>query len=149
MKLTYETAVATLIQFVILTFLGVANGLNSVVTTCRHDGSDCVSNLLVSLIFFILTACWFAAIWLLGFAAQNHRSKRLSQLLIAAESLVALIAIFNAKHHTDFLSLFTSIIDLGLAVWIITLSFRLMRSGGGRVVSKQRRRHKRPIGPSN
>jgi len=145
-KLTYETAIATFIQFIILSFLGIANGLNSVVTTCRHSSSDCVSNLIVSLIFFILTAVWFGAIWLLGFIAQDRRSKRLAQLLICAECLIALVALFNAKHHTDILSLFTSVIDLVLAIWVIILAYRLMRAGGGRVVSHQRprRRHKTP-----
>jgi hypothetical protein len=141
-KLTYQTAVATLIQFIILSFLGMANGANSVITTCRHDGGDCVSNLLVSIIFFILTAIWFGAVWLLGYLAQERRNRRLAQLLICAELLIALIAFFNAKHHTDILSLLTSLADLALALWIITLAFRLMRSGGGRVVTKQRARRR-------
>ncbi len=148
-KLTYQTAIACLIQFIILSFLGIANGLNSVVTTCRHTGSDCVSNLIVSIIFFILTAAWFAAIWLLGYLAQERRSRRLAQLLIMAEVLIALIALFNARHHTDLLSLLTSLIDLALAIWIVTLAFRLMRSGGGRVVTKQRARRRRRSKISN
>ena len=148
MKLTYQTAVATLIQFILLSFLGIANGLNSVVTTCRHDGTDCVSNLIVSLIFFILTAGWFGAVWVLGYTAQERRSRRLAQLLIMAEALIALIAFFNAKHHTDILSLATSLIDLALAIWIITLAFRLMRVGGGRVVAKQRGRRRKPQNPA-
>ncbi|HTB49327.1 MAG TPA: hypothetical protein VK712_04570 [Verrucomicrobiae bacterium] len=149
MKLTYQTAVATLIQFIVLSFLGIANGLNSVVSTCRHDGSNCVSNLLVSLIFFILTVVWFAAIWVLGYSAQERRSKRLAQLLIIAELLIALIAFFNAKHHTDILSLTTSLIDLLLAIWIITLAFRLMRAGSTRIVSKQRPRERRRVKKSS
>lgn len=142
MKLTYETAVATFIQFIVLSFLGIANGLNSVVTTCSHTSSDCISNLILSLIFFILTACWFGAVWLIGFMAQDKRSRRLAQLLIAIEALIALIALFNAQHHTDILSLFTSLVDLALAVWIIFLAFRLMRAGGGRVVVRGRRRRR-------
>jgi len=142
MKLKYQTAVATLVQFIMLSLLGIANGLNSVVTTCRHDGSNCVSNLLVSLIFFILTAAWFGAIWVLGYTAQERRSKRLAQLLIMAEGLIALIALFNAKHHTDALSLITSLFDLIMAVWIVTLAFRLMRTGGARVVKRQRPRNR-------
>jgi len=142
MKLKYETAVATLIQFILLSFLGIANGLNSVVTTCHKDGGDCISNLIVSTIFFILTAVFFAFIWILGYSAQERRSKRLAQLLICAEALIALIAFFNAKHHTDALSLITSLTDLCLAIWIITLAFRLMRANGGRVVSRQRPRRR-------
>jgi len=141
MKLKYETAVATFIQFVTLSFLNMATGLNSVVTTCHKEGQDCISNLIVSIIFWMLVTLWFGFVWLLGYIAQDRRSKRLAQLLIAAEGFIALIAYFNAKHHTDFLSLATSIIDLLLAVWVITLAFRLMRSGGKRI-TKQRQRHK-------
>lgn len=140
MKLTYQTGIAAFIQFVILSFLGIANGANSVVTTCRHDSTNCVSNLIVSLIFFMLTVAWFAAVWLLAYMAQENRSRRLAQLLICAEGLIGLIALFNARHHTDILSLLTSLIDLGLAIWVAWLAFRLMRAGGGRVVARQRRR---------
>jgi hypothetical protein len=143
MKLRYETGIATFIQFVVLSLLNIVNQLNSIVTTCRKDGSDCVSNTIVSIIFFMLVVAWFGAVWLLGYAAQDRRSKRLAQLLICAEALIALVALFNARHHTDFLSLITSIIDLVLAAWIIVLAFRLMRSSGGRIVSKQRPRQRK------
>jgi uncharacterized membrane protein len=142
-RLRYETAIATFIQFVTLSLLGIANAVNSTVTTCHADSHDCISNLIVSIIFFILTALWFACVWVLGFAAQERRSKRLAQLLIAVEAFIALIALFNARHHTDFLSLFTSILDLSLAVWIIVLAWRLMRSSGGRIVARQRPRRRR------
>lgn len=138
MKLTYQTAIATLIQFIVLSFLGIANGVNSVVATCRHDGGDCISNLIVSIIFFILTAGWFGAVWILGAMAQERRSKRLALMLIGAEALIALIAFFNARHHTDALSLATSLIDLSLALWVITLAYRLMRAEGRRVVVRSR-----------
>lgn len=140
MRLRYQTGIAALIQFIILSLLGIANGLNSIITTCHKDSSDCISNLIVSIIFFILTATWFAALWVLAYAAQERRSRRLSQILICAEGLVALIAFFNARHHTDWLSLLTSLLDLALALWIILLAFRLMRAKGGRVVTRQRPR---------
>jgi purine-cytosine permease-like protein len=141
-KLTYQTAIATLIQFITLSFLGIANGINSVVSTCRHD-TDCISNLIVSIIFFILTAAWFGVIWIIGAIAQERRSKKFAFILIGAEALIALVALFNARHHTDILGLVTSVTDLLLALWIITLAFRLMRSGGGRVVTGQHRRRQR------
>ena len=146
MRFRYETGIITLVQFILLSLLGIANGLNSIVTTCHNTGRDCISNLIVSLIFFIITTAWFAFIWILGYTAQERRSKRLAQVLIAAEAMIALIAYFNARHHTDWLSLGTSIIDLILAVWVITLAVRLMRSGGGRVVAPQHRgrRRRRP-----
>lgn len=86
---------------------------------------------------------WFGAIWILGAIAQERRSRRLAFVLMCAEGLVALVALFNAKHHTDALSLFTSVIDLFLALWIIVLALRLMRASGGRVTSGGRRRRRR------
>lgn len=140
--MTYETATATLIQFIVLSLLNIANGVNSVVTTCRQDGGSCISNLLVSMIFYLLVVLWFGFVWILGYAAQERRSKRLAQVLIAAELAIALVAYFNIRHHNhkDFLGVTTSVIDLVLALWVITLAYRLMKAKGGRVVVRQRRR---------
>ena len=138
MKLKYQTGIATLFQFISMSVLGFANGVNSVVVTCSNSSGDCVSNLLVSLIFFILTDLWFAFVWILGAGAQEKRSRRLSQGLIAAEVAIALVATFNAKHHTDWLSLITSLLDVAMSVWVIILAWRLMRSDGGRIVTHQR-----------
>jgi len=142
MKLKYQTAIATLIQFVTLTLLNVATGTVSVISTCHDGNGDCVSNLLVSLIFFLLVALWFGFVWVLGYTAQERRSKRLAQILILAEALIALVALFNVKHHTDPLSLITSVIDLGLSIWVVTLAYRLIKAGGSRIVTKQRPRRR-------
>lgn len=139
MRLTYKTGTATLIQFIFLSFLNLGNGANSIIANCRHH-NDCVVNVLTSVVFYILVVIWFGSLWVLGYIAQDRRSKRLAQLLICAEALVALVALFNAKHHTDALGLFTSAVDLVLALWIIILAFRLMRAGNSRVVSRQRPR---------
>lgn len=143
MKLKYQTGIATLIQFIALAVLAFANGVNSVVSTCHSDNGNCVSNLIVTLIFTIILVVWFGFIWVLGFTAQHQRSKRLSQLLIAIEAGVILVAAFNAKHHTDWLSLATSFIDVALGLWVVFLAFRLMRSDGGRIVTGQRRRSRK------
>lgn len=144
MKLTYQTGVATLIQLIAGSLLGLANQANSAATTCRA-GEDCIVNILLAIIFFMLTACWFGAVWMLGYWAQERRSGRLAFMLIGAEGLITLVALFNAKGHTDILSLATSIIDIILALWIISLALRLVRSGGKRITSSQRsrRRHGR------
>ena len=91
-----------------------------------------------------MVVLYFGFIWALGYIAQLKRSKRLAQLLIAAEAFIALIALFNVRHHNDFISLMTSLIDIALATWVILLAFRLMRSKGGRVVVRARvRPHRR------
>lgn len=98
---------------------------------------------IVSPIYYILLTGWFASLWVLGYFAQERRSKWLAWLLICAEGLVALVALFNAKHHNDFIGLVTSVADLVLAVWIVFVAFRLMLAGQARVVS-----HKRGTGRS-
>lgn len=143
MRLTYETGKGTLIQFIVLSFLNIGDEINQAVSACRHEGS-CVSNSILAVIFYLLVVAWFGAVWMLGYMAQERRSKRLAQLLICAEAFIALIAFFNARHHTDILSLITSLVDLVLAIWIITLAFRLMRADGGRVVSHVRAGNGRP-----
>jgi hypothetical protein len=142
MRLKYQTAIATFIQFITLAFLNIGTGAVSVVSTCRANNGNCVSNLLVSLIFFILITLWFAFVWVLGYAAQEHRSKRLAQALIVAEALIAIFALFDIKHHSDPLSLLTSFIDLCLSGWVISLAYRLMKAGGGRIVAKQSTRQR-------
>ena len=145
MRLTYETGVATLIQFIVLSFLNIANTIVSIITTCSHNSGDCVTNMLSSVVFYLLIVAWFGIIAVVGYKAQSNRSKRMAQVLMAAEFMVFVVAAYNIKlgitYHNGALSLFTSLIDTILAVWIITLAFRLMRSKGGRVV---RARHRIP-----
>ena len=142
MKLRYETGIATLIQFVTLTLLNVGTGLVSIVIGCRTGIGNCVVNSFSSIVFFILIALWFGFVWILGFAAQERRSKRLAQALIAAEALIFLVALFNARHHIDALGLLTSIVDCVLAIWVMYLSFNLIKAGPHRIVKKSsERRH--------
>lgn len=140
MKLTYETGKATFIQFGVLSLMNIGTGLNSIVTTCHTQKGDCVSNTLVSLVFYILIVGWFGFIAALGYAAQEKRSNRLAYLLIAAELLIMMVAFINVRGHTDVLSLATSVADLILASWVIYLAIRLIRSRGRRIVNKQRAR---------
>lgn len=86
---------------------------------------------------------------MLGYAAQERRSRRFALALIAAEFLVLIVATFNTKHHPDTLSLITSVTDIILALWIIFLAIRLVRSGGGRIRAQQSRRRRRPPAASS
>lgn len=143
MKLTYETGTATLIQFITLSLLNIINGINTTIATCRkEDTGECVEGAVVSFVFFVLVVGWFGFIAALGYTAQHRRSKRIAQLLIMAELLVIGVAYINIHGHPDALSLFISIIDLMLAVWIIVLAFRLMRAGGKRITSSPRRKRR-------
>ena len=139
MKLTYETGTATLIQLIVLGLLNIATGIGSTVHACRTD-TDCLGNVLINFVFYVVLIGWFVIVASLGFAAQMRRSRRLAQLLICAEGLIAFVAFWNARHHNNTLELITSIVDLVLAVWIIVLAWRLMKAGGGRVVTKRAKR---------
>jgi hypothetical protein len=148
MRLTYETGPATLIQFILLAFLNIVNAIYSIIATCTNGSNtnaNCATNALSSVVFYILVVFWFGIICFIGFAAQNKRSKRMSQILIAAELSVVAVAAFNIKqgisNHTNAISMFTSLIDLILAAWVISLAFRLMRAKGGRVVNRRRIQH--------
>lgn len=142
-KLTYETGIGAFIQFIILSLFILITQLGSSVTGCFKDGTDCITNTITSIIFFLLTAIVFGCIWLIGYAAQSRRSRRLARLLICIEGFIGLAALFSLKLNVrsrSVLGLIASFGVLVMAVWIITLAFRLMRSGGGRVVAHQRRR---------
>ncbi|HSX47667.1 MAG TPA: hypothetical protein VLF63_02735 [Patescibacteria group bacterium] len=147
MRLTYETGVATLIQFIVLSFLNIATTVVSIVSTCHHNSSDCVSNALTSVVYYLLVVGWFGFIAALGYLAQNRRSKKLARFLIIAEFLVFGVAGINIKlgisSHNGALSLFTSLIDSILAIWVITLAIKLKKAHGGRVVNRQRIRERR------
>jgi len=145
MKIKYETNIATLVQFITLSLLNIATGLNSIVTTCIHSSNDCVTNTMLSVIFFIMVAIFFAGVWVLGYTVQDRRSTRLAQLLILVEIAIFLFALLNAKNHTDLLSLFTSITDMLLAIWVIASCLVLIKNGGKRAparrpVKRQRRK---------
>ncbi|HUA13183.1 MAG TPA: hypothetical protein VL989_01655 [Candidatus Sulfotelmatobacter sp.] len=150
MRLSYETGKATLIQFIVLSLLNIVDAVYSIVSTCTNSSSnqsDCATNALSSVVFYMLIVCWFGIIAFVGYAAQSKRSKRIAQLLILMELSVLGVAAVNIKlgisSHSNALSMFTSLIDLILAAWIISLAFRLMRAGDKRVVNRARIRHQK------
>jgi len=143
MKIKFETGIATLVQFIALSLLGILNALNSIISTCHNAADECVTNSMLSIIFFMITVFFFGVIWVLGYTVQDRRSKRLAQLLIMIELLIMIVALFNARHHTDLLSLFTSVLDFGLAVWVIVSAAILIKYGGKRVVTQRQRPRKR------
>jgi hypothetical protein len=133
-RLRYETGTATLIHFIVIMLLGFVNAISSIVEGCRDtDVVNCIQSTGISFIFVLVMAGWFGFLAMLGFAAQEQRSHRLARLLMAAEFLVLVVALFNAKHFPNVLGLITSLVDAAFAAWIITLAFRLSRAKGGRI----------------
>ncbi len=144
MKLTYQTGIATLIQLGIMTLLNVLNGFHSAIQQCvTTDANNCIESIILSMLYFMVITAWFAFIWILGAAAQDRRSRRMAIILLGAEGLVLLVALFNAHNHNDLLGLFTSLVDAALAAWVAVLATRLILSGGGRVTASQRSRRRR------
>lgn len=142
MKLRYQTGVAALIQFISMVFLNFVGLVTGSAQSCT-DGSGCIGGILINLIYFLLISAWFAFLWVLGYAAQDRRSKRMAQVLILAEGLVVLVSLFDARHYPGVLGLFTSVVDCALAVWVILLAVRLMRAEGGRIVRNKAGAHER------
>jgi hypothetical protein len=142
MALKYETGIATIAQLIIMTALNFVNGAFTSVQSCTNGGNDCVSNVILNLLFFMLITGWFAFLWILGYTAQDRRSRRMAQILLVAEVLVVLVSLVDARHYPNILGLITSLADAALAAWVALLAFRLMRAKGGRVRSLSRPRRR-------
>ena len=137
-KLTYQTAVVSLVQFISIMILGVPNTVINIVSTCHSDSSNCVSNMIVSLILYLLTAGWFGIIMIVAYAAQHRRSRQLAVILIGLEFITLVVAAYiDFPHDPNILSKATSLLDAALSIWIIYLAFRLFLSGGRRMVKKR------------
>jgi hypothetical protein len=151
MQLTHETGKATIIQFMVLGLMNIADTIDSIVSHCSHTNGQCVVNMLTSIILYVGIIILFGVIAGLGYMAQEKRSKRLTRLLILSELVVFLFAAVNLKlglsSHSNAFGLFTSLFDLIFSVWVISLAFRLMKAGGGRVVNRNRRRTSGKVPP--
>ncbi len=137
-KLKYETGVAATVQFIALTILNFISGADSAIRQCVSGNGGCVSNIVLSVLYFMVITIWFGALWLAGYAAQDRRSKRICQLLIMAEGLVALIGLFEmTRTTTSLLGKLIALIELVTAVWISWLAFKIMRAKGGRIRTRR------------
>ena len=143
MRITYETGIATFVQFVVLSICNIVTLTTSIVSTCHSRGNSCLTTSLSSVAYYLLIVTWFGLVWQLGYRAQLHRSRRLCQLLIVVELFVGLIAVFNARHYNDTLGLIVSVVDAVFAIWVIYLSIRLLQARGGRIVASERARRRR------
>jgi len=143
MKIKYETNIATFVQFIVMSLLAIANGLKSIIVDCVKNPSDCVGDVFTNFILFMLTVFFFANVWILGYVAHDRRSPRLAALLIALEAGIITVALFNARHYTDYLGLATSIIDTVLAIWVILSCVLLIQHRGKRTVVRRAGRRRR------
>lgn len=136
-KLTYQTAVASLVQFIVIMILGIPDNVINIVSTCHSDGSNCVSNMIATIIFYILTGAWFGIILLVAYAAQHRRSRQFAVILIGFEFITLVVAGYiDFRHDSNWLSKGTSLLDALLSLWVIYLAIRLFLTGNKRMVSK-------------
>ena len=145
----YDISIVAFVQFILMSLLSLANALNSILSTCFSSSGQCVENMIPSIILFIMTAAWFAFVWVLAYTVQDRRGRKLTTALLGAEAAIAMIALFSIHHHTDWLGLSTSALDLIFALWVILLAARIWLAGDSRVVNHHRvrsrarnRRHK-------
>ena len=144
LKLKYETGVAATIQFIILTLLNFISGISSSVSQCIN-GSSCISNMVLNVVYFLVVTAWFGFLWLAGFATQDRRSRRIAQALIMAEGLVFLVGLYDlTKHKQSIIATLISLAEIITAAWVSWLAFRLILARGGRVkqIRVRRRHHK-------
>lgn len=139
MKLRYETGVAAMMQLLVVTVLSFFAELYNMVGDCSEATSsfNCVTDVGIDLVYVVLVAAWFGFISALAYAAQDKRDRRLAYILIAAEAMVLIVALFfNARRYSNLVGLLTSLADSAFAIWIIYLAFNLVRAKGGRITSR-------------
>lgn len=144
MRLTYQTGVATLIQFILVSFFTLGSQTVSTVSSCSKDGSNCLINVITAIIFYIVIAVFFGTIWIIGYTAQTRRGKRWTQLLICSEGFVFLLAGFSLKLNLRSRSAsgaIASFLMLVMTTWILSLAFRLLRARGSRITRPRTRPH--------
>src|ERR1700760_2273571 len=102
MKIRYQTGVATLTQLIIMLLLNFINGVTSTISACTsNDG--CLSNIVSSSLLIIVLAIWLMFLSMLGYAAQDKRSRAMARFLIMGEAFVALVAVFDIRHYPNIL----------------------------------------------
>lgn len=142
LKLRYETGIATTIQFIVITALNFISGFSGTIHQCRTSSSGCVSDVITNLIFFILLTVMFGILWVVGFAAQDRRSRRIAKLLIAGELFLCLVGLFDLMHTKEsIINDIISVIEVASSLWISWLALRLIMAKGGRVRSRKVRKH--------
>lgn len=132
MKLRYHTAFATFIQLAVITLLVIIGGIMDVAKNCENS-SECVVNSFLWIIIAFLLAGWYAALFALGYFAQENRSYKLARLLIGGELFTAFIALMLIKNPSSFYSGMGAIIALIFAVWIVVLAWRIYKARGSRI----------------
>ena len=135
-RLTYQTSVASLAQFIALMLLGVPFTLINIISTCHSDSSNCVSNMISSLILYMLFAAWFAVIVILGVAAQKKRSRLFAFFLVGFELVTLIGCLIDFPHDSSIFDRFTVLVCAALSVWVIYIASRLFLAGNKRVVKK-------------
>ncbi len=138
-KLKYETGIATTVQLIFVTVFNIINGTASSIDQCTNNSGNCVSNIVLSLLYFMVLSVGFVILWLIGMETQDKRSKRLAQLLILGEFVVAGISIFDLTHRDPSITgRMSSFVDGVFSIWVIILAVRLLRANGGRIKKHSR-----------
>ena len=140
-KLKYETGIATTVQLIFVTVFNIINGAASSIDQCTNNSGNCLSNIVLSLLYFMVLSVGFVSLWLIGMETQDKRSKRLAQVLILGEFVVAGISLFDLTHQDPSITgRISSFVDGIFSIWVIVLAVRLLRSNGGRIKKRSRSR---------
>lgn len=145
MTLRYQTATVTFIQLAIMTLLVVVGGIMDVIKNCENS-TECVTNSFLWIIIAFMLACWYAALFAIGYFTQEKRSYKLARLLIAGELFTAFVALMLAKNPSSTYSRVGALVALFFAVWTIVLAWRIYKARGSRITtppSKSKRSRRR------
>lgn len=143
MTLRYQTATATFIQLAVMTLLVIVGGIMDVVKNCESS-AECVTNSFLWIIIAFMLACWYTALFAIGYFAQEKRSYKLARLLIAGELFTAFVALMLVKNPSSTYSRIGALVALCFAVWTIVLAYRIYKARGSRITTPSSKSSKRP-----
>lgn len=135
MKLQYQTGTATFIQLAVMTLLITIGGVRDVAKNC-DTSTECVANSFIWLVIAFFIAGWFAALFALGWFAQDKRSYKFARILITAELFTAFISFMLLRNPSSTYSTVGAAISLALALWVCLLGWRIYRIRDQRVTAR-------------
>lgn len=143
MVMRYHTSLATFIQLAVMTLMVIVGGIIDVAKNCENS-NECVTNSFLWIIIAFMLALWYFGLFGLGYLAQEKRSRRLTKLLIAAESFTAFVALMFLKNPSSVYSGIGAAVALFFALWIIFLAYRIHKAKGGRITTTKHSGSTRP-----
>ncbi len=124
---------ATFIQAAAVIILTAINGVFSGLDSCfGHDKTDCTTNSVLAVVLVILAIGWFGFLSAMAYAAWIRRTTALIIIFILVEIITTGVSGFDLIHSGsgNALGLISSLIDLLAGLWVLYMSYFLLRLRG-------------------